>query len=231
MTPTDDFTSPSRLTRAAYGAFMAAVRKIDDEASWAPTGCTGWAARDLVFHCLTDAQRALNALHTPTDAAPDRDAVDYWTDWRQQDAAGGERAAHERRFARTVAGTYPHFGELRELYLETATAVVHAADHTDPGLSVATQGHVLSAGDLLRTLAVEATIHHLDLGGSLTGLPGPSPEGLAEVRRTLDGLLGRPVPLPWDDAHYARAATGRAALTPAERTALGRDADRLPLLG
>ncbi|MGA5098627.1 maleylpyruvate isomerase N-terminal domain-containing protein [Streptomyces lavendulocolor] len=38
---------------------MAAVREIDDEASWAPTGCTGWAARDLVFHCLTDAQRAL----------------------------------------------------------------------------------------------------------------------------------------------------------------------------
>ena len=30
--------------------------------SWAPTGCTGWAVRDLVHHCWSDAQRALVAL-------------------------------------------------------------------------------------------------------------------------------------------------------------------------
>ncbi|MGI5359146.1 maleylpyruvate isomerase N-terminal domain-containing protein [Streptomyces sp. CA-252508] len=234
MTGTDHHPeSPSGLLHAVYGAFMAAVREIDDEASWAPTGCTGWAARDLVFHCLTDAQRALNALHTPTDAPPDRDAVGYWADWRQQDAEGRLRAAHGRRFARTVAGMFLHFGQLRELYLETAAAALHAVDHTDPARRVVTQGHVLTAGDLVRTLAVEATIHHLDLDDDVraTGLPGPSPEGLAEVRRTLDGLLGRPVPVPWDDVHYIRAVTGRAALTPAERAALGPDADRLPLIG
>lgn len=219
------------MLHAAYGAFMAAVRATDDERSWAPTGCTGWAVRDLVFHCLTDAQRALNALHTPTDATPDRNAVSYWADWRQEDAEGRERAAQGRRFARTVAGMFLHFGQLRELYLETTAAVLHAAEHTDPAQHVVTQGHVLSAGDLLRTLAVEATIHHLDLGVGPAGLPDPAPEGLAEVRRTLDGLLGRPVPLPWDDAHYARAATGRAALTPAERAVLGPDAARFPLFG
>ncbi|ORT57012.1 maleylpyruvate isomerase N-terminal domain-containing protein [Streptomyces sp. CB03238] len=231
MTGADHLTHPGEVLRAAYGAFAAAVREIDDERSWAPTGCTGWAARDLVFHCLTDVQRALNALHMPTDAEPDRDAVTYWADWRQQDAAGKERAAQGRRFARTVAGMFLCVGQLRELYLETVAAALHAADHVDPRQPVATQGHVLRTGDLLRTLAVEATIHHLDLGVSLAGLPGPSPEGLAEVRRTLDGLLGRPAPVPWDDAHYARAATGRTALTPAERAALGPDAPRFPLLG
>ncbi|MEV3987413.1 maleylpyruvate isomerase N-terminal domain-containing protein [Streptomyces sp. NPDC049837] len=192
MTHADDRTSPGGVLHAAYGAFMAAVREIDDERSWAPTGCTGWAARDLVFHCLTDAQRALNALHTPTDDPPDRDAVSYWADWRRQDAAGRERAAQGRRFARTVAGMFLYFGHLRELYLETAAATLHAAGQVDPHRPVVTQGHVLSAGDLLRTLAVEATVHHLDLGVSLTDLPGPSSGGLAEVRRTLDGLLGRP---------------------------------------
>jgi hypothetical protein len=43
------------------------------------------------------------------------------------------------------------------------------------------------------------------------------------------GLLGRPVPVDWSDEHYARAATGRAPLSAAERLALGADADRLPL--
>ncbi|RST05237.1 hypothetical protein E2C00_16370 [Streptomyces sp. WAC05374] len=235
MTRTDDAgeetTGPAGVVGAAYRAFMAAVRELDDERSWAPTGCAGWAARDLVFHCLTDAQRALNALHSPTGEAPDRDAVSYWADWRQQDATGRERAAQGRRFARTVAGMFLCFGQLRELYLETAAAVLHAAGQADPRQPVVTQGHVLRAGELLRTLAVEATVHHLDLRVHLPALPGPSAEGLAEVRRTLDGLLGRPVPLPWDDAHYARAATGRAPVTAAERAALGPDAARLPLFG
>jgi hypothetical protein len=49
---------------------------------------------------------------------------------------------------------------------------------------------VLTTGDLLRTLAVEATIHHLDMIVSLPTAPGPSREGPAQVRWCLDGLLG-----------------------------------------
>ena len=48
----------------------------------------------------------------------------------------------------------------------------------------------------------------------------------------LDGLLGRAVPVTgWDDAAYARKATGRAALTDGEREHLGQNADRFPLFG
>ncbi|MFF4035003.1 maleylpyruvate isomerase N-terminal domain-containing protein [Streptomyces sviceus] len=36
---------------AAYEAFAAVVRPLGDEESWRPTGCTGWAVCDLVFHC------------------------------------------------------------------------------------------------------------------------------------------------------------------------------------
>jgi hypothetical protein len=96
---------------------------------------------------------------------------------------------------------------------------------------VATQGHVLTAGDLITTLAVEATVHHLDLTVRLPLAPQPSPEGLAAVRATLDGLLGRPALTEWSDEHYARVGTGRAALTDAERAALGTAADRFPLFG
>ncbi|MFJ7147191.1 maleylpyruvate isomerase N-terminal domain-containing protein [Streptomyces sp. NPDC100445] len=220
-------TGPASLLRAAYEAASAVVADLGDEESWLPTGCTGWAVRDLVFHCLQDAQRALVALHTPVDRPVDRDAVTYWRDWRP-DTAG---AANGRRWARVNGSMFLDFGQLRGLYLETLAAAAHAAATTPPGTPVATQGHVLTAGDLTTTLAVEATVHHLDLTVRLPHAPGPSAEGLAAVRTTLDGLLGRPAPPGWSDAHYARVGTGRTALTDAERAALGSTADRFPLFG
>ncbi|MFJ9147877.1 maleylpyruvate isomerase N-terminal domain-containing protein [Streptomyces sp. NPDC102270] len=213
------------VLRAAYEAFAAVVRPLDDEESWRPTGCAGWAVRDLVFHCTADAQRALVALHTPAAGPPDRDAVTYWRDWAP-DPAG---AANGRRFNRVSASMFLDFRQLRDLYLETTTATVNAAADARPDLRVATQGHVLTTGDLVVTLVVEATVHHLDLVIDLPDAPGPAPAGLAAVRATLDGLLGRPLPLDWSDEHYARAATGRAPLTEPERGALGADADRFPL--
>ena len=45
--------------------------------------------------------------------------------------------------------------------------------------------------DLLSTLTVEAAVHHLDLVLRLDR-PGPAAGPLAEVRRVLEGLLGRP---------------------------------------
>jgi hypothetical protein len=224
---TGDADEPVRALRAAYEAASAAVAGLGDEESWLPTGCTGWAVRDLVFHCLGDAQRALVALHTPARRPVDRDAVTYWQDWRP-DTVG---AANGRRWVRVNASMFLDFGQLQDLYLETLAAAVRAAEAADPEQRVGTQGHVLTAGDLLTTLAVEATVHHLDLTVRLPHAPGPAPEGLAAVRATLDGLLGRPALPQWSDAHYARVGTGRAALTEAERTALGVAADRFPLFG
>ncbi|MEV5884566.1 maleylpyruvate isomerase N-terminal domain-containing protein [Streptomyces sp. NPDC052020] len=218
-------TDPARVVRDAYEALAAVVRPLGDEESWLPTGCTGWAVRDLLFHLLGDAQRALVALHTPAAGPPDRDAVTYWRDWAP-DPAG---AANGRRWNRVGASMFLDFRQLRELYLETAAAAARAAAGTPPDTPVATQGHVLSAGDLMLTLAVEATIHHLDLTAHLPAAPGPAPAGLAATRAALDGLLGRPGPVDWSDERYARAATGRVPLTPDERRALGPDAGRFPL--
>ncbi|MGW5196980.1 maleylpyruvate isomerase N-terminal domain-containing protein [Streptomyces spiralis] len=219
--------APAPVLRAAYEALAAVVTPVRDEESWLPTDCLGWAVRDLVFHCLADAQRGLVALHTPASGPVTRDAVTYWTDWAP-DPVG---AANGRRWVRVSASMFLRFAQLRELYLETAAATVVAAGAADPGLRVSTQGQVLTAGDLMTTLAVEATIHHLDLLAALPGAPRPSKEGLAAVRATLDGLLGRPAPADWSDEHYARVATGRRPVTEAERDALGAAADRLPVFG
>jgi len=216
---------PVQVLRDSYEALASVVAPLGDEESWLPTACTGWAVRDLIFHCLSDAQRALVALHTPAPGPADRDAVTYWQDWRPNPVG----AANGRRWSRVGASMFLDFRQLRALYLGTATATVAAAAATDPYLPVSTQGHVLTTADLMTTLAVEASIHHLDLVQELPTAPGPSVSGLAAVRSTLDGLLGRPVPLDWTDEHYARAATGRTPLTGTERLSLGADADRLPL--
>ncbi len=133
------------------------------------------------------------------------------------------------RAVRTMAGAWP-LDVLVNTYAETGAAVLSLASRTPAHMLVATQGHVLTAGDLLTTLTVEAAVHHLDLVEHLDR-PGPAPEALAIVTHTLDGLLGRPNPITaWDDETWARVGTGRRPLGPSERAAFGPDAERLPLL-
>ncbi|RLV50503.1 hypothetical protein D9V37_00465 [Nocardioides mangrovicus] len=167
----------------AYEDVAAVLDRIDDDTSYAPTGCVGWAVRDLVFHCAMDAQRALVALHTPTDTAPDRDAVGYWQDWGD-DPVGDDSG---RRFARVSASMFSRWQQLRGLYAETTRAAAHAASQADPEAVVATQGHALRVADLLSTLVVEATVHHLDLVAHLD-LPGPSQASLTHTRHVVQAV-------------------------------------------
>jgi hypothetical protein len=216
--------STARLVRQAYDGLARVVAGCDEDRSWAPTACVGWAVRDLTFHCLSDAQRALVAVHTPTSAPADRDAVTYWRDWAP-DPVG---AANGRRFVRVAASMFSEWNQLRDVYLETAAAVSEALGSLPPDRRVRTQGHVLTLEDLASTLCVEATIHHLDLVHDLPH-EGPPAAGLAEVRRVLDGLVGAAVKVAWSDERYARVATGRAEPTADEAQALGGLADRFPL--
>ena len=213
------------LVGSAYDALTAVLRGVDEDGSWSPTGCRGWAVRDLTFHCLSDAQRALVALHTPADGEPDRDAVTYWTDW----APDPQGAARGRRHTRVVASMFLHWDQLRGIYLETAAAVLDGVRGADGGRLVGTQGHVRTVDDLASTLCVEATIHHHDLVRHLPSRSAPSAVGLQEVRRVLDGLLGGSVATGWTDERYAEVATGRAVPTPAEGRQLGALTGRLPV--
>ncbi len=206
---------------ASYGALLPAVATLDDETGWGSTRCRAWTARDLVHHLLGDAQRALVALHTPASGEADVDAVTYWRNW-QPEALGADAG---RRHTRIMASAWSRMGPLAELYVETAHAVLVAARERPEAAVVSTQGHVITVGDLLSTLAVEATVHHLDLGRG-----APSQPGLGEARRVLDGLLGRPGPVP-DDTRYVLIATGREAPSDEEQALFGGDSKRLPLFG
>jgi hypothetical protein len=234
-----------RDLRAAYGGITAVGERLRDDDLYRPTRCAGWAVVDLWVHLLFDAQRALVTLASPADRAPDTDEVSYW---RAFVPDGAESAAHTA-FTRVVAAAYRGVDGIRGHWADTAGAAVRAAAVADPAARLATQGKVLRTADFLDTLTVEAAVHHLDLvldlredrSESLHGVgpadaerstaPPPTPGPLRLVRRTLDGLLGGPVPVDWDDASYALKGTGRLPLTAAERTGLGDRADRFPLFG
>lgn len=210
--------------RIAYADLAAVAVSVDEDESWRPTGCAGWTVRDVVHHLLGDAQRALVALATPALGPVDRTATTYWLDspTAPDPDSGGIRAS------RTMASQW-RLNQLSATFAETATAVLTLAGRAAPTDLVATDGHVLSVDDLLDTLVVEATIHHLDMTTHLHRL-GPQLEPLAVTRATLDRLLGRPTPDNWSSRGWVCAATGRAPLTEEHRSFLRIDVARLPLL-
>jgi uncharacterized protein (TIGR03083 family) len=221
----------AEVARPAMAATYRALSQVvgglgeDDLARW--SRCRGWTRADVLFHTLLDAQRALVTFATPVAGEPDVDFVSYWEPFRPGEAGAAEHA----RFVRRVAASYPSNLAVARQWAETAAAAVHAAGALPADLRVATQGHVLAIGDFLATLAVEATIHHLDLLAADGDPGGPSADGLAAVRMTLDGICGGPAPAAWDDVTYALKGTGRAALTPGDHSRLGPLAARFPLLG
>ncbi len=78
---------PDPVTKSyAVGALETAYRRItelvaslDDAGFDGPSRCVGWSRRDLLFHVLLDAQRALVSFASPDPGPPDTDYVGYWS--------------------------------------------------------------------------------------------------------------------------------------------------------
>ena len=209
------------LLDRVYSDLAALATSLDEAESWRATGCPGWAVRDLVFHLLGDAQRALVALATPAEP-PDRTAVTYWDD----SPGRSDPDSRELRSLRTMASAWK-LEYLTSTLADTGRAVITLARRADLAAGVATQGHVLTTDDLLRTLITEAVVHHLDLVRELDQ-PGPDPAGVELVATVLDERLGRVA--PGDRLAWVRLGTGRRSVADADLAWLGVDAGRLPLV-
>jgi uncharacterized protein (TIGR03083 family) len=211
----------------AYQDVTELVAGLDEHELLQPSRCQGWAVRDLLFHMLLDAQRALVTLATPATGPPDVDFVTYWLPFKP----GMPGADAHQRFVAAAAGAYSRPQGLVAHWSETSEAALRAAAAAPADGCFATQGHVLTLPSFLATLIVEAAVHHLDLVGHLPGRPGPGARPLRLVRSTLDGLLGEAPATGWDDETYALVGTGRLPLGDADRAALGPLADRFPVFG
>ncbi|WP_026819896.1 maleylpyruvate isomerase N-terminal domain-containing protein [Arthrobacter castelli] len=215
----------TQLLAEAYRPILGRAERVDEEEGWFATQLPGWTVRDLLFHLASDCQRALVAFSTPSAEEPDTDEITYWSRWKP----GGEAAQSGLRGTRIIASVWSSVRGPAELYMETAQAVLHAAANSDPDAVVVTQNRRMRVDSLLRTLAVEAAVHHLDLEQVLPH--PPAAPVLKEVRRVLDGLLGESAPEAWQDIRYIRIGTGRLPLNQDEHEILGPLADRLPLFG
>jgi len=206
-----------------YGALGELMPSLTSEELLVPSACLGWTVGDLVFHMLLDAQRALVTFNSPSPGPPDRDHASYWEAFQASD----DDAHAHARFVRLSASAHSDPTTIVRRWLETAAAAGRNARATENVEYVATQGHVLTTGDFIATLVVEATVHHLDLVENLEGRPGPSARGVTVTMGTIDALLRAPRPRRWDDLSYIRKATGRAPVDDEELPA--ELAARLPV--
>ncbi len=210
-----------------YGTLVRTLRGRAEGDFARPTRTAAWTVRELLFHQLLDAQRALVALASRTDEDADVDAVTYWRPFRpgQDDGWAGEHA----RFVQVAASAYSSGDALLTHFETTAEAAVRACAGATG--RVRTQGHVIAVADLVSTLVVEATVHLLDLTVDLPDAGGPGPDALAETRRVLEAVLGAALPGGWDDTEAVLKGTGRLELSPPDEAELGDRAREFPLLG
>lgn len=191
--------------------------------------CRGWAVCDVLCHLHLGMEEVLVGFASPTDRPADTDFAAYWRDCCSGDDAGLDLG--HARFVRLVASAYARPGALVGRLRRAMGAARRLTEAADGAALLEFQEHVLPVGDFLATWVVEAAVHHLDLTVELPDAPPPAPPSLAVTRDTLDALLGRQVPVAWDDATYAMKGTGRLPLTGEERQALGPLSDRFPLFG
>lgn len=210
----------------SWAALRAAVADLSGEDFARPSGCAGWLVRDLVCHLVIDAQDVLITLVTPTDAAPTRDAVTYWT------VTGTPPTGDDPLDALTVrlAAAYEDPGLLKFHLDDVGSAAGRAAGLADPSARVRTQDEVIVVADYLSVYVMEWTLHHLDLVAHLPDAGGPPAEGLAEAREMLEKIAGAPFPASFSDTDALLVGTGRRAPAEAETAELGALAAKIPFV-
>jgi Mycothiol maleylpyruvate isomerase N-terminal domain len=214
------------LLDVVYEATTTVVSALDEESFDHRTRTELWTVKDLLFHQMCDAQRALVVFTTKPDAPAETTAVSYWAAWQPGQPGADDHA----RYAARAAAAYGHASSLVAQWTETSRAAVRAARQHGRSHTVATQGHVLTATDFVHTLVVEGVVHHLDLTLEVPspGLPDTAYELVVEV---VAGLLGAPLPREWRPQAAILKGTGRQPLTDGDRIALGPAAERFPLFG
>ena len=113
-------------------------------------------------------------------AHTDTSAVTYSSSWQP----GRPGADAHARYASRAAAAYGQPSSRVDQWTQTSRAVVRAAPAHGPAPRVATQGHVLEAGDFVHPLAVEGVVYHLDLTLEVPS-PGLSADAYAMVLEVL----------------------------------------------
>jgi hypothetical protein len=217
--------SAVELFTDSWAHLRAAVAALHAEDFTRPSGCTGWLVRDLVCHLIIDAQDVLITLATPTEQAPSRNAVTYWTATETPPDGDDPLDALTVR----LAAAYQDHSLLTFHLDDVGAAAGRAAGLADPAGRVQTRGEVLTVADYLSAYVFEWTLHHLDLVAHLDTASTPAPTALRHARRIFEELTAVVLPAALTDEAALLVGTGRRAPTADEADHLGGLATRLPL--
>jgi hypothetical protein len=119
-----------------------------------------------------------------------------------------------------LAAAYEEPGLLKFHLDDVGSAAGRAAELADPDAWVSTRDQVLTVGDYLSVYVLEWTLHHLDLVAHLPDVAGPTAEGLAHTRATLEKIAGAAFPTSFSDEDALLVGTGRRAASDAEKAEL-----------
>lgn len=170
---------------AALDVFEEAAGSLDDLTLLGASRVHGWSRLDCLVHVRLGLQEMLAGLAARMDDTPDVDAASYWTafeDGADVDPVPGILVT------RRVAAAYTRPGHAVRHLHEVAQGLRHAVPALADG-SIAFQGHVLTAGDMLATWAVELAVHHHDLALP-SDAPAPAPAAVHIGRLTAEALGG-----------------------------------------
>jgi hypothetical protein len=181
--------------------------------------CRGWTRLDVVVHLVGGWQEMLAGMVSPVDGAPTVDSASYWTAFA--DAFVGDDPVPTLMAQRRRTAAYGRPSAAVEQLGDVGAAVLRGIDAM-PDRRLLWQGQVFDPGDFLTVWAVEHVVHHLDLLSE----EQPPADGLRLARRTVEALLGEPLPASWSDTDATLVGAGREAV-PEEAAHLS---SRLPVL-
>ncbi|SDE45426.1 maleylpyruvate isomerase N-terminal domain-containing protein [Auraticoccus monumenti] len=220
MSLTIDLDTARQACVESVHGFVAGVDRLSEHDLLGPSRCHGWQRLDVVVHVLAGWQEMLGGMVARVDDAPDVDAASYWPSFAEAYGGGDPVAELMAQRRRSLVFTRPD--DAREQLRDVAASLLRGVG-VMPDQPVRWQRWVFGAGDFLAVWAVEHAVHHLDLA---TGDQPPA-TALELARRTLEALLGQPLPTTLDDEEAVLVGTGRSPVPP-ELEGL---ADRFPLLG
>lgn len=209
----------ARIERATSG--------LAEAAFGLPTRCPPWDVKALLAHLWRAVDRIPEYAAEPEPTSADADAVSYW---RAYDPVGDAPTIATRSFE--LADRFATGAELAASFARHWRHCAGMARRMPPDRLLATRFTSIRLDEFLATRVVEASVHGLDLARALGTDPWLTSAGAAITGAILGCLFGRDAPFPggWADVDAIELGTGRRALRPDERTALGDDAGRLPLL-
>lgn len=196
----------------AMAAFDAALRDLTEMELLQPSRCVGWTRLDVAVHVLAGYQEMMLGLVRRTDDAPTVDAAGFWPVFASAGSGTDEVDVLMEQRRRTAAYRRPA-GAMAQL--ADVAAALRDGVATAPETSCAWFGQVFRYGDYLACWAVELVVHLLDLE-----VDAEVPQtGLVVARRTVEELVGAPLPTGWSDTEAVLIGAGRVPV-PAGRQLL-----------